>query len=116
MSKYLIEREAEILKLREDGLTFKEIGSKYEITGSRAREIYARAKRNRLNAQNNELVPLICAQADQVQAFHIVKCLERCGVTTIEQLLELERKDVLAIRTIGPKAADILSKVQESAK
>jgi predicted patatin/cPLA2 family phospholipase len=97
--KILKKREDEIYKLREDGATFRHIASKFNVSESRAHQLYARAKF--MKEVYNTLPPLkkLISNRTQIaldQSFKNQNILEHP-----QKILELGPYKMLKIKKIG---------------
>lgn len=112
------EREQKILKYREDGLNFKEIGEKLGVCGSRARQLYLNAmdKKDMIESAD-EIAELVYSHSyDPKYATRIMTCLKREQISTVEQLMQLDEKDIRDIRNLGPKSTQVLLNAQETVR
>ena len=96
-------RENEIVKARENGLTYKEIGEMFGITGSRVREIIRRHERNQ-ELLKNEGFKLFYDNGLR----DAWRCIARSynGEPPLVYLKSLNHDKLMSIKGIGKQRAD----------
>lgn len=100
-------RENEIIKARENGLTYKEIGERFGITGSRVRKIIRRHERNQELLKNEGF--RLFYENDLRDAW---RCIARSynGVLyklpPLAYLKSLDYEKLMSIKGIGKQRAD----------
>ena len=99
------ERNQNIFKLRQQGKTFKHIGSLYNIGLSRVGQIYHREKENYDNA--DKWPPLKKMLSTRTQHY-LENYFEELGykniLNTPQKIAEMNRKELLRIKNLGDKS------------
>ena len=119
MSDVQLERNREILRLRKQGLTFKEIAKKYNVSAVRIQQICER-ERNRARDDYPEL-PELYQAVDELDAnsnmyARIITQLEWTGYLHHSKWKHMTEEQILGIRNFGPRCVEILKRAQEIAK
>lgn len=97
-------RNDEIVEMRKSGKTYAEIGKKYGITGSRARQIYERHERKRRKQER--------VLESMMSDLPITLCfiLFRAGIENKQELIDLVKSDRgVRIRQCGEEYTKLLS-------
>lgn len=119
MSDVKLERNREILRLKRQGLTFKEIAKKYNISIQRIQQICERElSRERedyadfpeLHQAINEL------GAQPIMYTKIISRLTWNGYLHNSKWRHMTEDQILGIRNFGPRCVEILKRAQEIAK
>lgn len=96
-----IERYIEIVELRKQGYTYKEIGEKYNISGARAKQLHDRYAY--MSQKYDRLAQL---------TLPTFRAIHRQGVETEDELIErLTSENGLGISHIGTKGIEELEKL-----
>jgi transcriptional regulator with XRE-family HTH domain len=119
MSDIQLERNRDILKLKKQGLTFKEIAKKYGVSITRIQQICER-ERNREREDYPEFPELYQAvnelNAQPIMYSRIITRLLWTGNLHNNKWRHMTEEEILEIRNFGPKSVEILKRAQEIAK
>ena len=119
MSDVQLERNRDILRLKKQGLTFKEIAKKYNVSTARIQQICER-ERNREREDYPEVPELYQAvselDAQPIIYSRIVSRLRWTGYLHHSKWRHMTEDEILGIRNFGPRCVEILKRAQEIAK
>lgn len=105
------DRNKEIYQDRKSGMTVKMITEKYNISITRAYQIFGEQQEEEA-LSDNRLFNLI-KEAVPDKYFWIWNILKRSGVTTLEELQKLDAVQIKRIRGCGAKAINIIQQIKE---
>ena len=119
MSDVQLERNRDILRLKKQGLTFKEIAKKYDVSVARIQQICER-ERNREREDYPEIPEIYQAvnelNAQPIMYTKIIRRLQMTGYLHHYKWRHMTEEQILGIRNFGPRCIEILKRAQEIAK
>jgi transcriptional regulator len=92
-----------VLALRQQGLTFEEIGARLGLARQNARNLHAKALRW-VCTQDAHLSAESPVEALRIP-YDVIIGLQRSGLATVGQVVALSDADLLGVRHIGPETA-----------
>lgn len=119
MSDVKLERNRDILRLKKQGLTFREIAKKYNISVPRTQQIYER-ELSRAREDYVEIPEIYQAvnelDTQPIMYTKIIARLTQNGYLHNSKWRRMTEEEILEIRNFGPRCVEILKRAQEIAK
>jgi len=119
MSHEKLDRNREIYIRYKSGRSYKDLAADYKVTEARIRQIIDQVRRQNLK-QSPDIKEIWIAcekfKASEVMNGRIQNALRRIRMNVHYRWLKLKRADILKIRNLGEKAADIIEYAQKIAK
>lgn len=110
------ERNRQIYEAYLNGDKYSDLAQKYSLTISRIKEICKREKKRGV-CQENALYQLLMEVCeDEIFVGRTFTVLERIGVTTIEEMLKLDRNTLRKTRNCGKLMQALILKARERGK
>ena len=108
------ERNLQLYKDREKGMTYSELGVKYKISRSRARVIYTKMKKQKELSKCELFILLEYFSDDEKLTGKTYSVFQRERIDTVEKAAQLTQKDYKNMRGCGPKMETLIRKVVET--
>ena len=100
------ERQQKVKKLRDSGMTYKQIAQDMGVSVERVRQLYLKSTRK--DRMNNEVYRFYLSRSNVDIRMNVsdrtINALMRMGVETFEQLKYLDDEEILRARQVGTKA------------
>lgn len=118
MSNIKLGRNEEILRLRRDGMSYRNLAEKFGLSDSRIRQICEKT-RARQKAGHRDIPEIYqaCQEFNVPSRLYtqIIRALYNAGLTHNHKWKRVGRAEFLKLSGIGNKLADILERAQEIA-
>lgn len=111
----MTERDENIIRERNNGHTFEEIGKKYRISKTRVMQICQHQENEKRREKDNFYV-LIKQNTNGGLTWRTYCALKRSGINSIEDLKELSDDEICKIRNCGKEMQKVIRKIINSEK
>lgn len=110
--KYWFDTEIDkIMRLREEGATLQKIGDTYSVTKERARQVIEKElERRRLVEERKSCADILDSHIETLMLpKRLHRALEDLKITTLRELVKLNKREVLSLPNCGSVALKMLS-------
>lgn len=107
------ERNAEILRKRENGKTITEIAKEYGITKQRVAQIICNSEMvNELKEKDKFFAGIANYAKEHNVAIRIYNALHRHGICSLEELKKMPIEDIWKIKSIGAISVEVIIRLK----
>lgn len=109
------ERNEQIVKLKENGMSVSDISKKYGLSRTRIDQIYKKEVRK---SQRREIYKKLGMKDNGVVSARLLRTLGRyygkdCEEITIEDILSIDKESFMEFRSVGVRMLEYLNEIQQ---